>query len=253
MNWRTRFSNSGYLKTTNRRKKFRLAKSASELQRQLGYKNYNPVCIFSKSVFQRAPIISGQNDTDFSIAAFAILRRFSLSIIKQNKYDPDKLHIEDFELWNRLSRKGYNLANINEYLIEYRWHESNVSVKNSDVQYRAKCNLIKSQISELIGREPTPKEIALHEFSFRLYDKGHRCDAIHSVSELADEKNWLMELSAANDNAMQFGKSHFRAVLLSRWIVCCVAFGKYLQLLSLPPVFYTPDTLFKAAMLLIQK
>ena len=175
------------------------------------------------------------------------------SVFKQNKYDPDKLHIEDFELWNRLSRKGYNLANINEYLIEYRWHESNVSVKNSDVQYRAKCNLIKSQISELIGREPTPKEIALHEFSFRLYDKGHRCDAIHSVSELADEKNWLMELSAANDNAMRFGKSHFRAVLLSRWIVCCVAFGKYLQLLSLPPVFYTPDTLFKTAMLLIQK
>lgn len=175
------------------------------------------------------------------------------SVFKRNKYDADKLHIEDFELWNRLSRKGFNLANINEYLIDYRWHESNVSVKNSDVQYRAKCNLIKGQISELIGREPSPKEIALHEFSFRLYDKGHKCDAIPSVSELAEERNWLMELSAANDNAMQFGKSDFRAVLLSRWIVCCVAFGKYLQLLSLPPVFYTPDTLFKAAMLLIQK
>lgn len=175
------------------------------------------------------------------------------SVFKENPYNPEMLHIEDIELWGRLSGRGTAITNIPEYLLEYRWHDSNVSVRNSDFQYRAKCDLLKTRLASLLGREPGPDEMFLHEFSFNLYSKGHKCADETLASRVPDERDWLINLSALNAERKSYPETGFNAVLLSRWIVVCIAFRKFAQLPALPLRFYNPAVVFKAAQLLIQK
>lgn len=175
------------------------------------------------------------------------------SVFKDNRYDFGALHVEDFELWNRLARKGVRLANIRDHLIDYRWHDSNISAINKTAQYESKLDILQPQVSELLGRDVSRDEMQLHFFSFNLYSKNHKCTDDSPAAKLPAQKAWLLELSAANLKKGIFPETDFNAVLLSRWLVCCIACGKCSQLLSLPARFYRLRTLRKAVLLLIQK
>ena len=175
------------------------------------------------------------------------------SVFKENGYDSEMLHVEDFELWNRLSRKGIRFANIPQYLIDYRWHGSNISVLNDDEQFESKLRVLQPQVSELLEREVSRDEMLLHIFSFNLYSKGRNCAEDCQVSKLTAEKEWLIGLSEANDRKSMFPETDFHSVVLSRWAVCCIAFGKYFHILSLPARFYRPRVIVKAFILLLQK
>lgn len=175
------------------------------------------------------------------------------SIFKENPYDASMLHIEDLELWSRLSSKDIGIANIPEYLIDYRWHDSNISVVNEEVQYKAKSDLLRIRLSELLGRVPSNEEMRLHLCSFNLYDKGRRRADEKSSFDLNDEKRWFILLSENNGRIGMFDRSDLNAVLLSRWIVCCIALHKYTRAFSLPLRFYSPLSVLKAITLLLQK
>ena len=56
---------------------------------------------------------------------------FRTSVLKQNKYleEEHALHTEDYELWSRLLRKGYNLRNIDTTLQYVRINSRSVSRK----------------------------------------------------------------------------------------------------------------------------
>ena len=77
-------------------------------------------------------------------------------IFKENKYDPNYIHAEDYELWCRLLFEGkYLFANIADYLIKYRISEGQVSQKNIAVQsdvsasVLAKYGLIEKKFADI--------------------------------------------------------------------------------------------------------
>ncbi len=56
------------------------------------------------------------------------------NVLKENLYDINFKHSEDFELWLRLISKNHQIANIDEVLYYYRINESGVSQQNSETQ-----------------------------------------------------------------------------------------------------------------------
>lgn len=171
---------------------------------------------------------------------------------KQFKYNPEALHIEDMDLWSRMSINGVQMANISEYLIDYRWHEDNISVKNDYFQKESKRAILKPRVEELFERAITEDEMNLHEYSFNLYSKGKKQD-IDKGDLIYKEKKWLIDLSLANSRKNMFPLNAFDSLVFSRWIVACVANRKFLSIFSFPCRFYRPTVIYKAATILSQK
>lgn len=57
-------------------------------------------------------------------------------VLKENKFlfEEHVLHTEDYELWSRLLRKGYNLTNISDCLHDFRINSQSVSRKYTVIQ-----------------------------------------------------------------------------------------------------------------------
>ena len=174
-------------------------------------------------------------------------------IFKRFGYSPDAVHIEDFELWNRMSSEGVVISNIEKYLIEYRWHETNISAVNDDAQYRSKVEILKPQVSELVSREVSDDEMYLHEISFRLFSKGRNNGLKTERNILKREREWLSGLSEANKSKKTFDVISFDSFLMSRWIVLCINDLKNSLFLFMPSRFYRPNILSGAFELLRKK
>ncbi len=76
-------------------------------------------------------------------------------------YDESYNVAQDYDLWCRISN-DFQVANIDEALLEYRWHTSNISLfKKMEVMnnhFRVKLKLLKN----LLDREANESEIHLH-------------------------------------------------------------------------------------------
>jgi len=172
-------------------------------------------------------------------------------ILKQFKYSASALHTEDFDLWLRIVNAGYKIANIPEYLIKYRWHDTNISVENEAFQTEKKFELLKPYIESFIGREILKEEFDLHQLSFRLYHLGKKKEV--SNIDLLNEKKWLEFLSRRNKEINKYHQNDFDAFLWSRWLVCCIAMRKFLSVFTIRLAWYKPDVIYKTIKLLIYK
>lgn len=85
------------------------------------------------------------------------------SVLKEHevRYEPDYLHAEDYEIWNRLAEVT-RLANLPEYLFSYRVHESQVSTKYLPIQNQTADRVRIKQLNKL-GIVPTEEEFAIHK------------------------------------------------------------------------------------------
>ena len=77
----------------------------------------------------------------------AILRR---GLIEQHalRYDPDYLHVEDWQLW-RCAARCFPLANLPEALLTYRVHEQRMSSRFEDVQKQGGRRIQDELLAEL--------------------------------------------------------------------------------------------------------
>lgn len=80
------------------------------------------------------------------------------SLIKNNlKYDEEIIVTEDYDLWVRAAIKGLKFANLNEYLLHYRLHETQISarkeelMKESTIQIQMKY--LKFYFSEILSND----------------------------------------------------------------------------------------------------
>lgn len=114
------------------------------IEKQLGFllsnENLDAVSCAAKLINEKGDII-GQSivrnvsDNGSLLASFyynpiihpGVLIR--TKVLKENKYkeSPESLHVEDYELWSRLIRKGYRVGNISEPLLYYRVNSTSVS------------------------------------------------------------------------------------------------------------------------------
>jgi glycosyltransferase involved in cell wall biosynthesis len=172
-------------------------------------------------------------------------------VLQQYKYNPEALHNEDFDLWLRLAADGLKMANIPEFLLKYRWHDSNISVKYKDEQNKKKQDLLNPYLQSFIGNPISEEAFALHEFSFRLYHLGERKKG--SSKNLQAEKKWLQALSQRNQEVKKYPQPDFDAFLWSRWIICAIFAKKYFSIFNIKLAWFNPSVIHKTIKLLLYK
>ena len=77
-------------------------------------------------------------------------------------FDNQYLHAEDYELWTRFAFKT-KIANIPEYLLDYRIHDAQISSQHSDLQTELATKIRRKYLSEFFG-----ESIKDFEFVFKL-------------------------------------------------------------------------------------
>lgn len=160
-------------------------------------------------------------------------------VLKQNKYDEAYKHVEDYDLWCRIAKLG-KVANIDDELLRYRWHDSNVSVLNSEVQCELKDELIKRELSRL-DLIPIELELYCHKVTFQLYALGNKLDV--PVDRFEDIANWFTKLIRQNEIKHIYLQPALVAFLWSRWAVLCISQKKYGKVLFPPFAKYNPAIL----------
>ncbi len=129
------------------------------------------------------------------------------SVIRKTKfyYDLNYKHLEDYELWVRLS-KDTRIINIPELLLKYRLHSEQICQKYSKIQF-TNLKLIRiKQLKNLISN-PTNEEIKLH-LSIISNKKVNRFVAA----------KWIKRLKRANLKTKIYLKKPFHNVLNLLWL-----------------------------------
>lgn len=167
--------------------------------------------------------------------------------LKNNRYDEAFRHVEDYELWCRIARLG-KVANIGKDLLEYRWHDSNVSVLHNKVQEELKDKIIVRELKTL-DIQPTEEELYYHRITFRLYHLGNKKDI--DITGFQGVSDWFSKLLQQNKSRKIYKQSAFTAFLWARWVVLCISQKKYGK--ALLPAFKTlnPNVLVKLLRLVL--
>ncbi|NDV93714.1 glycosyltransferase [Dysgonomonas sp. 521] len=168
-------------------------------------------------------------------------------VLQQNRYDEAYKHAEDYELWCRIAKQG-KIANIGSELLQYRWHESNVSVIHNDAQEELKNKIIKDELSRL-DITPTEDELYYHRITFQLYNLGNKQDM--SVDLFKEVSAWFAKLVKQNSIKQVYNQPALIAFLWARWIVLCISQKKYTKIMSPAFAKYSPDILTRLVKLIL--
>jgi glycosyltransferase involved in cell wall biosynthesis len=141
-------------------------------------------------------------------------------LLKENKYQREPV-AEDYDLWSRLGDRT-RMANLPEFLLQYRWHAANVSKEKEQLMDGIKREIIVGELQKL-RLSPSDAELRIHTLSFSLHGfNSHREKTVVQSSDLAATQQWFKRLIAANDRVKRYHPYAFRAYLWSRWLVLCL-------------------------------
>lgn len=169
-------------------------------------------------------------------------------VLKENRYDEEYKHVEDYELWCRIANLG-KIANLNKDLLLYRWHDSNVSVLNNEVQEELKDRVICNQLNSL-NIQPTKEELYLHKITFRLYNLGKKQE-ISVDHQFEGVSNWFSKLIESNRNIGKYNQTDLIVFLWSRWAVLCISQKKYTKIIFTSFRTFKPKVLTKLFKLIL--
>lgn len=168
-------------------------------------------------------------------------------VLKQNYFDSEYKYAEDYELWCRIAN-NYKIANISDYLLRYRWHTTNVSVKNSEIQENIKNKIIYRELQH-IGLQPSEQELYLHKVTFRQFDSKTEITK-KNFDDYSQLDTWFKKIIDANKKKRKYNESSLISFLWSRWIVLCVSQKKYSQILKPKFASYKLSVIYKTFNLL---
>ncbi len=161
-------------------------------------------------------------------------------LLKQNRYE-HVIAAEDYDLWSRLEDKT-EFANIPKYLLQYRWHQTNVSKEKADIQQKSKDSIILRQLQKL-GVTPTEEEFRIHKLSFSLFSFDGKTENQLGNDDLLKTSQWFKKLLKTNKKQKRYKNSYFVAFLWTRWILLCLLLGKKRRIFSPGFAIYTPRVL----------
>lgn len=170
------------------------------------------------------------------------------NILTVNFFDENAIHVEDYELWTRLASQG-QIANLELPLLQYRWHETNVSVKHSAMQETAKNKIISKQLAKL-DICPTEQELYWHRATFQIYSLGKEI-SIQNRNIFTEVNNWFSTLKKQNRKLNLYPQADFEAFLWSRWIVLSVSQKKVIKACFPKFITFSLRTIIKVLQLLI--
>jgi len=114
-------------------------------------------------------------------------------VLKEGLYDPLFQTCEDYELYCRLSLKGYKIANLNEFLYYLRLHESSVSTVKWQEQILYAC-LVKDIYFGNLKKE-TVKKLPI---------KDHK--HLYSILSFEGKKDYHLSLALKYIKSKKYGK-----------------------------------------------
>jgi len=91
----------------------------------------------------------------------SVMMKSSVIIEENNFYNEKYKFAQDYELWCRLS-KNHKIVNLKEDLLEYRWHESNVSILKRMEQMNNHFYVKIQMLEDLLERDISEKEKEMH-------------------------------------------------------------------------------------------
>lgn len=147
-------------------------------------------------------------------------------LLKEEPYAIQFSHAEDYDLWCRLSRKT-QMANIPEFLFQYRWHSTNISQIENPAQISVKEEIIKREL-KFLELSPNESELKAHQASFKLYFLGKKNTT--PIIDFSFVKSWYNRLIAANKQYKIYDQSRFSAYIWIRWFVICHHYRKYMKI-----------------------
>lgn len=157
------------------------------------------------------------------------------SILDKNQliYKKDYQYVEDYKLWMEMS-KVTKIGNIQEVLLKYRMHRSQIGVKKAKEQVKMLNKVLLENIQELI---PSVKDsdMSIHVFAMSW-------PTVSSYSKLLILKNWYEKLITANNSRKLYDLDNFTSIVVERWVGACylaknLGMPRYLYLLSSIPMF----------------
>lgn len=126
-------------------------------------------------------------------------------------YDESVRKGQDYDMWERCSVHG-KLAILNDVLLYYRIHKSQISVKNRGEQEHS-ANIVRFRRLKRLGLCPSEREINCHN----LLMKNDGSDI--SKTEV---KAWMMKLIGANRSVRLVDSETFERDLNGRFILFCL-------------------------------
>lgn len=176
---------------------------------------------------------------------------FQADILREFLYSSDSVHSEDYDLWCRIALLSkVKMKNLPIKLLKYRWHETNISVINSQKQLELRHKIIEKYLQSTLG--PINNfDPSLHLRSFLLYKFNNK--ATLNLNSLSPDKKWFEQLSKLNNKKKAFNTISFNAFLWSRWIVLCLFSKKPFKIIGIKLNWLNPFVLYSTIKLLLSK
>jgi hypothetical protein len=119
---------------------------------------------------------------------------------------------EDYDLWTQLVKKA-KVWNLQKVLVQYRMHDSNVSLSRLEEQEACTVNVIRQYLKEL-QIVPTEREIKVHRLIASMQFEP-------SLDILAEIETWLLKLTMAHKAGTRFVAADFKRLIGAFWYSSC--------------------------------
>jgi glycosyltransferase involved in cell wall biosynthesis len=174
--------------------------------------NNLPTGNFVKSYIPNTDLSALLLFVNYIVQSSVMLRR---NLLPDEHYNLDFPPTEDYELWVRIAKK-HPIAILNDILVDYRVHDSNISFTQNDRAMRTVKMNHQRQLEDL-GINPTMQEIDLHyALSFgngETFDK----DFIEKAEA------WLLKIREHNQINKIYDPKALNYVLGHRWTKICTS------------------------------
>ena len=138
-----------------------------------------------------------------------------LDVIKKYMYSdrPEFVHIEAYELWNRMFHSGAKGSMIPEYMLYYRDNVTSVCHVHNDEQWTKHLSLLKRSLREYLGliiedkvalcimKKSETNDIDIIEKAFNTLDKSlyefKRCEDNIERKDIKEINNWIQQRKLA--------------------------------------------------------
>jgi glycosyltransferase involved in cell wall biosynthesis len=117
-------------------------------------------------------------------------------------FDKQFVHAEDYDLWTRLAFLT-KMANLPEYLLDYRIHDSQISSQHTLHQNELSKSIRKNYLKNYFG-----EEVEEYLFVFKIEDSG---------KSLSNKLQIVKKLYSINKNQSIFGGINFSRYLIKLW------------------------------------
>lgn len=142
------------------------------------------------------------------------------NLMRQLKFSEDFEVAEDYDLWYRISKSG-KLANLPEFLTEYRVHGNNISIRKKELMFNMVQKLAKQMLSDA-GIQFTQAELDIHS---RLMN--FEGAYFNSAVKLKCLEDWIMHLYRQLIHKESYTNKILFGMLAERWQVVCTQNKRY--------------------------